>query len=352
MYSIIPRILEQQERIEYRSYNRFYSKLLSNYNVERQNCINCLNNLHSTRQLRVNVTDIQYIHGYHVADPDKFKSILFPAEFDAEDYPITRKARDNWYTAKGISKMLIGEYDDAISYCLKNLNLLKKERQVFSDNDIIKCLNNIIFICIISGKSKLFKEFYDELLTYQNSKVINHYDFKFYALYLRLRYQTTLLKPDLEKLRDKSYEVGEILMNNDSKFNSAQKDILFLAAIFGTIRIKDYSFALKLLNRWNIEVLSTMNILLRKTMAMVIYYELNFYKILKSELISFKIMKKRKNIQSETYNVLIKFFERSVKAQSQIEKEKLFDKLIHLSSDHREKNYFLEFNPIFWAAEK
>ncbi len=348
-YSVIIKIISLQEAVDYSSYEAHLASKLEALNKERNNCIELIENYMLLRKLRSLVTDIQFTDGLFIHDPQQFKDILLSPFFESESLARTKRALDHWYVAKAIAFLLMGAYSESIKLCKKSVRHIQSNPQLFSDFDLVKALNNLLFVSIIGQRYATFQKEYRRLETFKNSYTLSRSNLLFYKYYLGIRYYESIARPDEEILKRLVDDCSAFIFEKTTHLNSTQMNQLYFSVTLGWIKLRKFEEALIFLNEWNSSKVEKYTYGIRKAIQLVLFFELNYQKALKSELEAFSKGLKRLKIKSKTYDLLIRFLKSSLSTKKAISLQSFITALAVLAKDRTERTFFLEFNLLRWS---
>jgi len=261
----------------------------------------------------------------------------------------SKKSVDLWYFCKGMVSHLKANYLEAAKYDKTRTEYLLENDYIFSPTDIIKSLNNYIYLLIDQKNFKEAFNYINIIDTYRDNANIKKALYLYFKHYLFLR--ACAFSGDNESLIPFVYDSLKQLVKWKKELNTTQQNEWYFNLVIALVQIKDYKEAIKVQNQWAIAEIMEYTILWRKIYRMICFYENESFILLNSEILSSVKALKRRNLQSQTIDILLNFFRHGAKHKKKMpyRKQELYLNLLELRKLPEEHKYFLELNLLNWA---
>lgn len=350
-FSIILRLIEQEEEILFREGIIGFADQLKILAQERQRVVDQIQNLNELRLLREQVRSLQFVESF-VNDPNLYPDIFLNPLAADEGQALSLRALENWHYIKGVSCYIIRRFDEALHRQKIYLQFFEAHEYLFKKSRKLPILSNSLYIATLNKEVDSFMEALRKLEDLEKDRSLDTVYIRYikYARLLDLYY----VKKGWEEMEQVLHETGDYLHQYHQEMGEAQVGYLVELVVRSYILLRQYETAMEWVQFWYRVPQLEVNASLRRIFTLLIYQELNFRQLLESEITSaYKELKKIGRLGALERS-FIRYFRQCLRKplQKRALLQELSDELAVISQDPQANKDFVYFDFFEWSKER
>ncbi len=353
-FAAILKLIQMEEDILFSHGILNFTQQLEQLEQEREDISRKIQNANALRLLREQVRELQFTQGF-ITDTTQYSFIYQNPLLENETNALSLTAKENWYYIQGLKYYLTRQYKASQLANREHLRFFATYAQQFRQDKMLPALSNYIFLSALVRDVQGFQDGMNKLRALESDKTLDQHYIK-YIKYARL-FEWYYQHNNLPATRALLSEAGHFFLDTYETLGSAEVDYLVRQLARASILCQEWSTGVDWVSFWHKIKKSNHGMRIIHHFTMIIYYELNYWELLESQLTaSSKALKKHQKF-GELERSLLSFFKRMllVKNNREVEADqmaKLEDQLLKISKNKQENEAFEFFRFHEWSKQK
>jgi len=346
-FNVILGLIQHEEEILFHEGILGFTEKLLELQNERILITEMINNLNDLRILREQIRDFQITVGF-ISDtslyPEIFKNPLLLSEKNA----LSLKAREHWFYIKDFSFYLTRQKKESLKISARYLQFVEENIKIFKKSKLLPMISNYLHNCALERDVESFNKVYLKLMSLKEDNKLDqvYIDYIRFSRLQELFYNTN----DIDAIKLLLNEVTNYADEQIEKLTSLQVDYFLRLIIRSYFLSNNFEGALKWVNfiYGSRAIESTLD--QTRIYGFIIYFELEWFEKLRSDLESARKVLKGKKKLSKLAEIFIHFFNSNLKNPKniKIQLDELSKKLQQLKLDNKENHAFEHFDYLIW----
>lgn len=350
-FPLIIKLIELEEQILFKQGILNFIPKLEALRKERSEVNLKIENINELRVLKERIRDFQYTHIF-IDEPASFPAIFQNPLVLDKSKALSLTALDYWHYAYVAMEYVRRSYQKGIEASFQYFLFLENNAHLFGKEKRLPAISNYLLFLSLMKDTEGFYQVMDTLELLAKTPGLD----QAYVSYIKIGRTLELSYRTFDGVLAKQTlaDAEAFLTNKYAELAASHKEFFFFRIVRTSIDIRDFEKAQELINSWYQHGVLEFMISVRRMLKLIILYELNWHRVLETEVLaSYKILRRHQKYH-KLEKVLLSFFRKITKGQFEERKqlERLENQLKLIEASKADNKFFEYFNYRRWCQDK